>query len=274
MDLVTRLFVSAGDAVIDTPPTFGVFQALASALNANYIPVKRNADFSLDVDGIERAASATPGAKMVYVCNPNNPDGSITSEETLLRVLKLPLVVLLDEAYIEFSGQKSFASRVMEYPNLIILRTFSKLAGLAGLRVGYGVFSPQIAPHAWKIKQYFTPNAVAQNAAIAALRDLPHMQAAAQAIIAERNRMGEALSELGWIHPLPSHANFLLCRVDSPPSRREGLGVGAAKQLHADLAERGILTRYFDRDGLRDFIRVSVGRAEDTDALMRVLKEM
>lgn len=263
LDLVTRLFLSAGDVALDTPPTFGVFKALADALNARYVPVHRHTDFSLDVDAIERAAQANPGAKLLYVCNPNNPDGSLTSEETLLRLLKLPLVVLLDEAYIEFSGRKSMASRVMAHPNLIVLRTFSKLAGLAGLRVGYGVFSPQIAPHVWKLKQYFTPNAAAQNAAIAALRDQPHMQAAAQAITAERDRMGEALSELGWIHPLPSYTNFLLCKVD-----------GNAKEVHAYLAQRGILTRYFDRDDLREYVRISVGRPEHTDELVRVLKEM
>lgn len=275
LDMVGRLLLQPGDVVIDTPPTFGVFAAMAALQKARYIPVMRRGDFSLDVGAIERAVSAHSGAKLLYLVNPNNPDGSVFDDEVMRRLLKLPVLILLDEAYIELSTQPSRAQWVLEHDNLMVVRTFSKLAGLAGLRAGYGVFPAWLADHMWKVKPYFTPSVVAQAAAVAALSDRDYLRASAVRLVGERQRLGELISDLGWIHPLPSETNFLLCRVDEgAPVSGGGEHGPAARRVKTALERRGILIRHFDRDGLRDCIRISVGLPEHTDALVRALRDL
>jgi histidinol-phosphate aminotransferase len=265
IDVIGRAFIQPGDAVIDLPPTFGMYKFEADIVNASYITVPRRDDFSLDVPAIKaaiRASAARP--KLLFIANPNNPDGSLIHERDLLELLELPLVVVLDEAYIDFSSQPSRAGWVREHDNLIVLRTFSKLAGLAGARVGYGVFPLNVIRHLWKIKQPYTPNVAGSAAAIAALTDPAYLRDIVGRLVTEREHMGELLSELGWLHVYPSQANFLLCRVRGHDAR----------QLKLDLEQRGILVRYFNKDGLRDCIRISVGRPADTDRLMQALREL
>jgi histidinol-phosphate aminotransferase len=262
IDLIGRLFVEPGDAIIDTPPTFGMYKWEADVVGARYVKAPRNADFSLDLAAIERAVRETPRAKLLFVTNPNNPDGSVTPRQTLIDLLKLPVVVVVDEAYIDFSDQQSLAPLVAEHDNLIVLRTFSKLAAMAGMRTGYGVFPEPVIRHLWKIKQPYTPTVASSLMAVAALADRDWTHRCVTAIVAERARMGELLSDLGWLEPLPSQSNFVLCRVIG----RDAL------QVKRDLEKRGVLVRHFDKDGLRDCIRISVGRPEHTDALIAALR--
>jgi histidinol-phosphate aminotransferase len=272
IDLLARSFVQPGETIVDLPPTFGMYKWQADLLAARLLSVPRRADFSVDVSAVEQAvtrgmgdaaASGTARPKLLFVANPNNPDGSITARADLLRLLELPLVVVVDEAYIDFSDEASLAPLVRERSNLIVLRTFSKLAGMAGLRVGYGVFPLPVIQHLWKVKQPYTPNVAGTVAAIAALADRDWLAESTSAILAERARLAAQLRELGWLTPLPSHTNFLLCRVSS------GRDARAVKQA---LERHGVLVRYFNREGLRDCIRVSVGRPEHTDALVAALR--
>jgi histidinol-phosphate aminotransferase len=200
---------------------------------------------------------------MLFVANPNNPDGSVTRRADLLRLLDLPVVVVVDEAYIDFSAERSLASRVPECRNLVVLRTFSKLAGMAGLRVGYGILPRPLINHLWKVKQPYTPNVAGTVAALAALGDREWLTASVTAIVAERDRMAAALATLGGLAPLPSVANFVLCRVG---------GGREARAVKNGLEQHGVLVRYFDKDGLRDCLRISVGRPQDTDALVAALR--
>ena len=279
IDIVGRAFIQAGDAVIDLPPTFGMYRFESDIVNARYVAVPRRADFTIDVDAILNRKSQIQNPKLLFVANPNNPDGSLVCDDDLRRLLELPVLVVLDEAYIDFSDQPSRASWVRDYDNLIVLRTFSKLAGLAGLRVGYGVFPRKIIRHLWKIKQPYTPNVAASVAAVAALGDQDYLRQNVRRIVAERERLKSLLQGLGWLKVYPSQTNFLLCRVIAPetPGIFEIPGVSGAsigKQLKLALQQRGILVRYFDKDGLRDCIRVSVGKPEHTDALVAALREM
>jgi histidinol-phosphate aminotransferase len=268
IDITGRAFICPGDAVIDLPPTFGMYRFEADVLNAAYIRVPRRADFSLDIEAITRCVASTPHAKLLFIANPNNPDGSTIDDGDLKRLLRLPLVVVLDEAYVDFSAQPSRAGWALQYDNLVVLRTFSKLAGLAGLRVGYGVFPGCVIQHLWKIKQPYTPNVAGSQAAIAALSDPGYLQHVVQQLVHERARLGELLSELDGLHVFPSQANFLLCRLD------ESRWGTPAKYVKQALERRGILVRYFDKDGLRDCIRISVGRPTDTDQLIAALREL
>jgi histidinol-phosphate aminotransferase len=180
-------------------------------------------------------------------------------------LLKLPLVVVLDEAYIEFHGVEHSRLRwVLERDNLIVLRTFSKRAGLAGLRVGYGAFPSAFMPHLWKIKQPYNVNVAASTAALASLEDTDYMDWCVQALTAERERLFHFLLSTDYLRPYPSRANFVLCRV-----------VGRdARELKLSLEREGILVRYFNKPGLTDCIRVSVGKPEHTNALVAALKNL
>jgi histidinol-phosphate aminotransferase len=172
---------------------------------------------------------------------------------------------VLDEAYVEFAGLKhSRIAWVPEYPNLIVLRSFSKWAGLAGLRLGYGAFPLAIIEHMWKIKQPYNLSVAAQVAGLASLGDLNYLRANLARIVEERERLTAALSALPYLRPYPSHANFILCRV-----------VGRdAHFLKETLAARAILIRHYASPGLADHVRFSVGTPEQTGRLIAEMERL
>ncbi len=263
IDLLMRLFLQPGDVVIDCPPTFGMYSFDAGINGGHVVRVPRLPDFSVDIAAVEGAVANAPRAKLMFVTSPNNPDGGTLCDADLRRLLKLPLVVILDEAYVEFHG-KSRVGWVAENANLIVLRTFSKWAGLAGLRVGYGVFPEEIMPHLWKIKQPYNVNVAGTTAALASLSDLTYLMENVEKLIAERERLYQELIQFEFLRPYPSQANFILCRV---------LGHDAL-QLKLELERHGILVRYFSKPGLTDHIRISVGRPEQTDRLLTALRHL
>ena len=266
IDLLMRVFIEPGDRVLSCPPTFGMY-AFDTRLNAGQIvEVPRRADFSIDLNRIQEAVrSKLP--KLIFLANPNNPDGSLLTAAEIDVLLDLPALLVLDEAYIEFSNPEfdEVATRirmVAEHDNLIVLRTFSKWAGLAGLRVGYGAFPAWLMPTLWKSKQPYNLNVAACAAALASLTELAVLQQNIRAIQLERQRLWKALANVPYLQPYPSNANFILCKV---------IGADAAA-LKQDLAAQfGILVRYFNSAGLRDHIRISVGRPEDTRRLVEAL---
>ncbi len=264
IDLVMRLFLDPGDAVLNCPPTFGMYAFDAGVNDARLLSIPRRADFSLDLDAIEQAVRQhTP--KLIFVAAPNNPSGNLLPREDLERLLALPLIVVLDEAYVEFAPPGSTCLReAPERENLIVLRTFSKWGGLAGLRVGFGAFPSSLMPHLWKVKQPYNVSVAASAAAMASLQHAEQLEHVIGKIKAERQRLYAGLQAVPWLVPYPSEANFILCRV---------MGREAA-ELKASLAQAGILVRYYSSPGLRDHIRVSVGKPEHTDALLGKLAEM
>ena len=311
IDLIFRLVIRANhqDTVVNAPPTFGMYQFDADLNAAKVVSVWRKADdgFRFPTEQVEAyfaeiAAARERGVdqsypRIVFVTCPNNPDGSRISDSDLRRLLRLPTLVVLDEAYIEFAdseeerhpdasgGSETRATVtepptrirwVLEYQNLIVLRTFSKWAALAGLRVGYGAFPEALLPHLWKIKQPYNVNVAGQVAALEALcqRDLLFQQVSWMK--AERERLYQILQapQFAWLHPYPSQSNFVLCRVRSDDalcngSRRK---VASARALRDFLRDRGILIRYYDSKGLTDCIRISMGTPAQMDRLYEVLE--
>ena len=268
IELTTRAIISPGDVVVNCPPSFGMYPTSAAVNDAQLVSVPRDEDFGLDVPAIERAASDRQ-AKLLFLCSPNNPDGSCIDDDTLRRLLRLPLLVVLDEAYIEFAtaSTAAAASRLtwtLRHDNLVVLRTFSKVAGLAGLRVGYGAFPRWLAEQLWKIKQPYNVNAVAAAAAVAALEDGAWLYEKAGMLVAERDRLIALLDQFDSLQPFPSRSNFVLCRV----SGREAI------DLRDQLAAQGILVRYFAKPGLEKCIRISAGRPGDTDLLIQALNKL
>ncbi len=267
IDLLMRVFLEPGDCILSCPPTFGMYSFDAELNAARCVEVPRNKDFSLDLDAIRRAVNEDR-PKLFFVTSPNNPDGSLISPEVLDEILSFDTLVVLDEAYIEFAGENLGAglSRIRDVPrrdNLIVLRTFSKWAGLAGLRVGYGAFPGWLMPVLWKAKQPYNVNVAASVAAQVSLEHVDELSVVVERLISERERLLAALQTIPCLKPYPTRSNFILCRV---------VGREAA-ELKARLAqEHGIFIRYFNKPDLRDHIRISVGRPEDTDALMNALQ--
>ncbi|GJP54493.1 hypothetical protein CLOM_g14017, partial [Closterium sp. NIES-68] len=174
-----------GEAIVDCPPTFTMYAFDAHVNDARVITVPRRSDFSIDVAGVAAAVEAHH-PKLLFLTSPNNPDGSMLSAEDLAALLRLPVLVVLDEAYIEFSDQPSSMRLVQRHANLIVLRTFSKRAGLAGLRVGYGAFPLALVEYLWRAKQPYNVSVAAEVAACAALSNQPYLQTVRDALVRER----------------------------------------------------------------------------------------
>ncbi len=264
IDLIMRLLIDPGDVILNCPPTFGMYAFDANLNRAQVISILRTAEFKLDLKAIEQA-SREEQPKLIFLANPNNPDGGLVSKEVIERILRLPVIVVLDEAYIQFAPEDaSMIQQVLERKNLIVLRTFSKWAGLAGLRVGYGIFPDELTEHLWKIKQPYNVSVAASAAACATLRYVEQIDEIACQIVAERERLFTHLQDIPYLEPIRSQANFILCKV---------IGRDADK-LKTDLAQRGILVRYFNKPGLNQYIRVSVGKPEHSDALLESLSTL
>jgi histidinol-phosphate aminotransferase len=269
IDLTMRLCLTPGDVMLDCPPTFGVYAFDAALYGARVVEVPRDAAFDIDVAAIEAAARHWQ-ARLLFLPAPNNPTGNPLARAAILRLLELPLLLVIDEAYYEFAGE-TVADLVADHPNLVVLRTFSKWAGLAGLRVGYGIWHDSVVRHLWKIKQPYNVNVAAQLAAVAALGDLGHQRRCVARILAERERVRGVLADIPGLTPLPSAANFLLCRVSAAASTT---AAARAAALRDGLMRRGILIRYFRKPRLDDHIRITIGTPEQNDRVLAALREL
>lgn len=264
IDLLMRCTLDPGDAIVDCPPTFTMYAFDAAVNDARVIQVPRNSDLSVDVGGIE-AAVREHRPKLVFVTSPNNPDGGLLGDGELDALLKLPVLVVLDEAYIEFSGRPSKMPLVARHDNLVVLRTFSKRAGLAGIRVGYGAFPLPIIEYLWRAKQPYNVSVAAETAACAALSNPAYLEKVRNALVEERVRLMGLLEGIPFLQPYPSFANFVLCNV---------VGGRSAKDVKMELAKAGVMVRHYNKADLSNYIRISVGRPDQTDVLMRALTSL
>ncbi|XP_024020352.1 histidinol-phosphate aminotransferase, chloroplastic [Morus notabilis] len=262
IDLIMRCVLDPGDKIVDCPPTFTMYEFDAAVNGAAVIKVPRKSDFSLDLELIKDAVEREK-PKCIFLTSPNNPDGSIINDEVLLKILELPILVVLDEAYIEFSTIESRMKWVKKHENLIVLRTFSKRAGLAGLRVGYGAFPLSIIEYLWRAKQPYNVSVAAEVSACAALQNPTYLENVKEALLQERERLYNLLKGVPFLEPYPSHSNFILCAVKS------GMD---AKKLKEDLAKMGVMIRHYDKKELKGYVRISVGKPEQTDVLMEGLR--
>ncbi|MGQ9572529.1 MAG: histidinol-phosphate transaminase [Dehalococcoidia bacterium] len=261
LDLIACLFLAPGDGAINCVPTFGMYAFVCQTRGARVLEVPRREDFSLDLAAVREAAGER--AKVIFIASPNNPSGNSISMAELKTLLSTGLLVVVDEAYVEFS-EGSFVGLVPQQENLIVLRTFSKWAGLAGLRAGYGVFPKGIAELMRKVKMPYNMNVAAQAAVLASLEDRETLQQRVEAIVRERERLFKELATVLFLRPFPSRANFILCRIQ---------GV-EAKEVWRRLRQQGIFVRYFDTPGVKDCIRITVGKPEHTDRLLAALREI
>ncbi|HSR32208.1 MAG TPA: histidinol-phosphate transaminase [Anaerolineae bacterium] len=266
IDLAVRLFLAPGEGAIVCPPAFSMYAISTEAHRGQVLSVPRRDDFSLDVEGIEALAQrGEPDVrpKLLFATSPGNPDGRTIPAEIIERLLKLPLAVIVDEAYIEFGGE-TVVPLLADHANLLVLRTFSKWAGMAGLRLGYAVTSPEIAGAMARLRPPYNVNAAAVVAALATFEDMAHTREAIVRLVAERDRLHRALAALPGVAPLPSQANFVFCRLQGR----------SAQEVTDALAEQGILVRSFSAPNLADAVRITVGQPDQNNAFLDALQSI
>jgi histidinol-phosphate aminotransferase len=261
IDLLMRIFLGPGDSVVDCTPTFGMYSFTAKLHGANVVNVPRDENFSVNID--EVSAELSTRAKIVFIASPNNPTGNLTPVGHIQRLLDTGAIVVVDETYHEFCGA-TVVPLIGKYQNLVVLRTLSKWAGLAGLRFGYGLMSPNLVAQLIRIKPPYNVNAAAEVAAHASLNDSVYLMRNVSQIVHERDRMSALLSSLPGVKPLPSEGNFILCQFPE----------GKGPRIYQELALKGIFVRYFDTPRLKDHLRISVGLTEHTKQLIGALEEI
>ena len=226
------------------------------------VEIPRGADYAVDIEVIAALCARDPRPRVLFVASPNNPDGQLLPTEELERLLDLPLLVVLDEAYVEFAGD-SRAHWVPARQNLIVLRTFSKWAGLAGLRVGYGVFPAELMPALWRLKSPYNVNGPAQAAALATLENVDEALGARGRIVRDRDLLYARLARIPGLRAYPSQANYILCKIER----------GTLAALKSHMEARGILLRYYGRGALEQCLRISVGTPSQNEIIAAALEE-
>lgn len=264
IDMVGKAFIRQGDNCVGITPTFSVYKFTTLSNGADFVGVGEG-EVRASLDDLAKAVNDK--TRVAFICNPNNPTGAYYTEAEIRDFLKkVPqsVLVFLDEAYAEFATAPDYpnmAKFVREYPNLFVNRTFSKIYGLAGLRVGYAFSNAEVIRALWKVKPPFDVNQAAQVAAIAALGDKEHVQATRKMNtdgIAVLTREFEALG----LKVLPTQANFICVKIGE-----------RAKELVAFLEQNGMIVRGLTSFGMPEYIRVTVGKPEENAFLMELVKK-
>jgi len=264
LDLIFRAFCEPKvDNVITLPPTYGMYKVLAGINHIENREVLLTENFQPDVDKILKQADEN--SKLLFLCSPNNPTGNSFSEEKIIRLLEnFNGLVVIDEAYIDFSNVQSWTKRLEEYPNLIITQTLSKAYGLAGIRLGICLASQEIISVLNKIKPPYNVNELTQNHALKRLQGVSRIRLEIAEILNQKKLVMKVLKHVAFIEKVyPSDANFILVRVDNADKRYE------------QLLNRGIVTRNRSNQPLcKDTLRFTIGTPEENIKLVMALKEI
>ena len=262
IDLLFRLFIEPGDSILDCEPTFAMYSFCARIAGGELKLAQRDELFEIDVQAARNEIDDK--TKIIFISSPNNPTGNMASEDQVRALLDTGLIVVIDEAYYEFS-KETVANLIERYDNLVVLRTMSKWAGLAGLRVGYGIMSGALVEHIIDIKSPYNVNVAAESAAIASLEDKDYLLSNVQKIVDDRESLFKSLYEIDGVKPWPSQGNYILCQMDSPDD---------AQNMYDQLAARGIFVRKFSSDRLSDCFRVAIGTPDENAAFLNAVKEI
>ncbi len=264
IDLLFRGFCEPGkDEVITLPPTYGMYQVSADINHIKTNKVSLTPDFEIDEAKLE--ATINPNTKIIWFCSPNNPTGNSLDPDAITKILKsFNGIVVIDEAYIDFSASQSWIDFLDFYPNLFVMQTLSKAWGLAGLRLGMGFASKAIIEILNKIKPPYNINTLTQDKALEALGHFEEKNEAVDVILNERINLNQALSELQTVrHIYKSDANFLLVKIDH------------ASTIYQKLVEQSIIVRNRSNVTLcEDCLRITVGTPEENKTLISALKQL
>ncbi|MFZ3101627.1 MAG: histidinol-phosphate transaminase [Desulfitobacteriaceae bacterium] len=260
IQLLLLTFGGEGKAVVLHPPTFGMYASATCISGMEVVRVPLRDGLHLDTEGVLRAASS-PKVRVIILCSPNNPTGTVFKREELLRLVRESgKIIIMDEAYAEFSGE-SIIDEIHNYPNLLVMRTFSKAFALAGLRLGYLLGQASTIDLINRVRQPFNVNVFTQKAGIIALNYLEQYRAQVEMIKAETIKIHEALSIIPGFKVFPTRANFILFQPEDPDFW--------AKELF----ERGFLVRHMgDLPVLGKCLRLSSGLPEENQAFIQALR--
>jgi len=264
LELIARTFLSPGEVALCDQYAFAAYPISVRGLGAQMIMVPGQA-YAHDLDAMKSALS--PSVRMVFLANPNNPTGTWFSKDALLRFLDAvptSTIVVLDEAYFEYVTEREYPDGrllLARYPQLIVVRTFSKVHGLAGLRIGYALSAAPLADLMNRLRQPFNVNSIAQAAAIAALGDLAYIEEMVALNTVNRQVLADGLKGLGF-GMLPSLGNFLCVEV------------GDAARIYQALLRKGVIVRPLAPYGMPAHLRVTVGRPEENRRFIQALADV
>ncbi len=262
IEFIGKAFLEPGDDIVVSQHAFVVYKLMATMFGARTIEVP-DPGYAHDLDAM--LAAITPRTKEVFISNPNNPTGTLCGQEEIDRFMaRVPehIVVVFDEAYYEFLPQPPDTLKyVREGRNVVVLRTFSKIQGLANLRIGYGLAKPELIDVLQKTRQPFNANGIAQAGALAGLLDDEHQQKTRELTWEGRDFLQKEFAALG-LEFVPSHANFVLVRV------------GDGKRLFTELMKLGIIIRDMNAYGLPEWVRVSIGTMDQNRRFLAELKKL
>lgn len=266
IDLLIRAFCEPGmDLIMITPPTYGMYEVSAAIHNAGIVSVpllRGDGTFLLDVEAI--IAATTSQTKLLFICNPNNPTGTVFPAEIIKKILDIfPGIVVVDEAYNDFTPDSSFIPKLSAYPRLVVIQTLSKAWGLAGLRLGMAFASPELIRVLNTIKPPYNINTVTQELALAGLNNAEWFEATVQETLQQREMLEQELRKSPHVqHIYPSGANFILVRVSDAPA------------LYQAFVRAGIIVR--DRSQVQlceGCLRITVGTAQENNRLVETLQQ-
>lgn len=261
IDLLIRIFCEPGqDHIMILPPTYGMYRVCASISNVEVMEIPLAPNFQPDEDAI--IGKANERSKLLFICSPNNPTGnSIEPGKIDNLIQEFPGVVVVDEAYIDFADQRSCTGLLKKYDNLVVLQTFSKAWGLAGIRLGMAFAGPYIIDLLNKVKPPYNINILTQNAALNTLENAEEIKRSTCAILRQREWLQKKLSAFTFVEKIyPSEANFLLVKVHDP------------ENLYQHLITRGLIVRNRSNIVLcTGCLRITIGTAEENARLVKYL---
>src|SRR5512143_522477 len=261
-ELIQAIILAFGGPVLIPVPTFAMYEITSQALSQNVVTVPLGKDFSLDVDKMLKKAKEAK-AKAIFLACPNNPTGNRFSDASVRKILdKATAAVVIDEAYFDFS-RKTYLPELKKFPNMIILRTLSKI-GFAGLRVGVLAASPMVIEELNKIRLPYNINTLSQAAAVAALKHKNIIERQISLLISERENLYNVLSQMKGIAVYPSETNFILFKTSTDATR-----------IYTKLKQAGILIKNLNRPGpLKNCLRVTVGKPEENSEFIAELSKV
>ena len=262
LDLIFRAFCEPGcDNVIYTPPTYGMYKVIAGINNIDLRASVLGVDFTINMDDL--LGQIDLNTKLIVLCSPNNPSGNTMPEEQVKILLERSnCLVVIDEAYIDFSKEDSYLKMLSRYPNLIVCQTFSKAWGMAGIRLGICYASDAIISVLNKIKAPYNVNVLTQQKALESLENLGSFKSNLEEIAKEKKKLKGALKQIRFVKTIyPSDANFWLIKVDN------------ANKRHEQLLQKGIVVRNRTNEILcENCLRITIGTPNENEKLIKVLK--
>ena len=266
LEIIAQTYINPGDNSIMGYPSFPRYETVIKVMDGEAIEVPLTGDHRIDLDAfLEKINDRT---KIIWLCNPNNPTGTIvTEEEQRAFIKKVPkdVLIILDEAYYEYAVGGDYPNSIKllnEFDNLLILRTFSKAYGLAGLRVGYAISNKDIIGYINRVRGPFNTSAAAQVAAIAALNDQDFIENSIKSNKEGKEYLYSIFEEMG-LEYIPTYANFMMVKINIP-----------SDQVFKALLKKGVIIRSGDIFGMDDWIRVTVGTMEENKIFIQALKEV